>query len=287
MAHHSLHTHEHNEQKSESKHTPLKGLRLSIREKYMNFFHSNPIIVDYRSNGISPLSKHIIMVGIIGIIAAIIAWNIFSGALQTIVVTILTVIGSHSIAVVAIVSLLLLRKISKGRNKVRQMVIDTVQWRGDERVLDVACGSGMLLNGCAKKLTTGKAIGIDIWKATSGSGDYDMLQKNIKAEGVQDRVEFKSMDARKLQFEDNSFDVVVSSWALHHIGSDTTELGQAILEMIRVLKPDGTLTLVDVVPLMETAEAVMNNHGMVDIRREDAGSISSANFNMVTARKKH
>jgi arsenite methyltransferase len=32
-----------------------------------------------------------------------------------------------------------------------------------ENVLDVGTGQGLLMNGAAKHLTTGKSIGIDIW----------------------------------------------------------------------------------------------------------------------------
>ena len=71
-----------------------------------------------------------------------------------------------------------------------------MNWRGDEAVLDVGCGSGMLLNGAAAKLTTGKAIGIDVWATNSGGGDFDLLMRNIKAEGVMEHIEFQEVDAK-------------------------------------------------------------------------------------------
>ena len=45
----------------------------------------------------------------------------------------------------------------------RDNMLGMVNWRGDERVLDVGTGAGLLLIGAAKKLNTGKATGVDVW----------------------------------------------------------------------------------------------------------------------------
>src|SRR5580704_10385785 len=42
----------------------------------------------------------------------------------------------------------------------RDRMLNAVQWRGDERVLDVGTGAGLLLIGAAKRITTGRAVGI-------------------------------------------------------------------------------------------------------------------------------
>src|SRR5207237_10865338 len=41
------------------------------------------------------------------------------------------------------------------RRHARAQMLNSVTWRGDERVLDVGCGNGFLLNEAAKRLTTG------------------------------------------------------------------------------------------------------------------------------------
>jgi len=38
-------------------------------------------------------------------------------------------------------------------------------------VLDVGCGRGLLLIGAARRLTTGKAVGVDIWQAEDRVGN--------------------------------------------------------------------------------------------------------------------
>jgi arsenite methyltransferase len=45
-----------------------------------------------------------------------------------------------------------------------EKLLDLIQWSGDERVLDVGCGRGLMLVGVAKRLTSGKAIGVDLWQ---------------------------------------------------------------------------------------------------------------------------
>ncbi len=45
----------------------------------------------------------------------------------------------------------------------RHWLLDQLPIQGNERILDIGCGRGLLLIGAAQRLTTGKAIGIDIW----------------------------------------------------------------------------------------------------------------------------
>lgn len=130
-------------------------------------------------------------------------------------------------------------------SNIRKQIFDSIALRGDERVLDVGCGSGLLLNGAAMRLTSGKATGIDIWAPHGGGGNFALLMKNAKAEGVADKIEFKQADVRQLPFEDASFDVIVSSGALHHISHNMPDHEQALNEMVRALKPGGKIVLWD------------------------------------------
>jgi SAM-dependent methyltransferase len=133
-----------------------------------------------------------------------------------------------------------------GKFRVRDALISRITWRGDERVLDVGCGHGLLLVAAAKRLTTGRAIGIDIWsQVDQGDNRPENTARNAKLEGVADRVEIRDGDARKLDFPDESFDVVVSSLALHNI-RDKGERDQAIREIIRVLRPGGQVAIYDI-----------------------------------------
>ena len=98
-----------------------------------------------------------------------------------------------------------------GKVRGRDRLLDSLALRGDEEVLDVGCGRGLLLIGAARRLTTGKAVGVDIWQAEDLSGNRpEATRENARLEGVSDRVEVKDGDARRLPFADGTFDVVVT-----------------------------------------------------------------------------
>jgi len=133
-----------------------------------------------------------------------------------------------------------------GKFRIRDALMSRIAWRGDERVLDIGCGHGLLLVAAAKRLTTGRAIGIDIWsQVDQGDNHPENTVRNARIEGVADRVEIRDGDARKLDFPDDYFDVVVSSLALHNI-REKSGRDQAIREIIRVLKPGGQVAIYDV-----------------------------------------
>jgi len=141
-----------------------------------------------------------------------------------------------------------------GKLKLRDTLLDGLTWRGDENVLDVGCGRGLLLIGAARRLKKGKATGVDIWSTQDLSGNNpDATLANAKAEGVADRIKLENADARQLPFGANSFDIVLSSLAIHNI-SHTQERAKALREMVRVLKPGGRVVIYDIFHTAEYAK---------------------------------
>ena len=57
-----------------------------------------------------------------------------------------------------------------GKLHVRRSLIDSLQLHGDETVLDVGCGRGLLLIEAAKHLSSGKAIGVDRGSPSTNPG---------------------------------------------------------------------------------------------------------------------
>jgi len=132
-----------------------------------------------------------------------------------------------------------------GKFRQRDRILACVPWTGNERVLDVGTGRGLLLVGAAKKLTGGKAIGIDIWNQEDLSGNnLQNLERNLELEGVRDKTEFFNENAQEMSFADGTFDAVVSNLCLHNI-YNAPGREQACREIARVLKPGGIAVISD------------------------------------------
>ncbi len=143
----------------------------------------------------------------------------------------------------------------KGKYRTRDLLLSKIKWTGQERVLDVGTGQGLLMNGAAKQLTTGKSVGIDIWSSKDLSrNSINKTLSNAESEGVTDKIEVRNEDARSLSFADNSFDVVLSLLCIHNI-EPKADQEKACFEIARVLKPNGTALIGDYVPTTGYAKA--------------------------------
>lgn len=142
-----------------------------------------------------------------------------------------------------------------GKRRTRDHILDLAKLRGDETVLDVGTGAGLMLVGAAKRLPRGRAVGVDAWAAKDLSNNTARAtERNIAAEGVVGRCEVVTGDARELAFPDASFDRVVSLLCLHNIEGDADQ-ARACGEIARVLKPGGRLVIGDYVPTHGYAKA--------------------------------
>jgi|SRR5581483_3395295 len=99
-------------------------------------------------------------------------------------------------------------------------------------ILDVSCRDGRLTIPLAKFYKM--VVGVD--------ANEQLLGKAQAAQDTLKNIRFAKNDARKLEFDDNSFDGVVSgfsSWGVYGEKEDRA----ALQEMVRVLRPGGTLVL--------------------------------------------
>ncbi len=158
----------------------------------------------------------------------------------------------------------------RGKFVVWAELLDNLGLRGDERILDLGCGRGAVLLLAARHLTTGRAVGVDLWRGADQSGNSaEAARRNAVAEGVKDRVELHTADMTALPFGDDSFDLIVSSLAIHNIrGRAGRE--KAIDEAVRVLRPGGRLLIADLRGIGQY-QARLARIGMSDVSRRGLG----------------
>jgi ubiquinone/menaquinone biosynthesis C-methylase UbiE len=175
-----------------------------------------------------------------------------------------------AVLVMAAIEACYLHSTLRGKFLVWAELLDQLRLRGDERVLDLGCGRGAVLLLAARHLTTGRAVGVDLWRGVDQSGNSaEAARCNAVAEGVADRVELHTGDMTALPFEDDSFDVVVSSLAIHNIrGGAGRE--KAVDEAVRVLRPGGRLMIADVRATRQHQTHLVRI-GMSDVARRGLG----------------
>jgi arsenite methyltransferase len=152
----------------------------------------------------------------------------------------------------------------RGKFVVWAREVEALDLTGTEQVLDLGCGRGAVLLTVARRLTTGQVIGLDAWRAKDQSGNTETAtQCNADVEGLAERVDLVTGDMRALPFDDTSFDLVVSSLALHNIpGADDRH--SAVVEALRVLRPGGRLLLADAMHT-EAYAASLRQSGAQDV----------------------
>jgi arsenite methyltransferase len=152
----------------------------------------------------------------------------------------------------------MLRSSLVGKKRVCDRLVAALALSGHEQLLDAGCGRGLALIACAKKLTTGHAVGIDLWAVKDQSNNNpEATLNNAAVEGVADRVEVKTGDITKLPFFDASFDAVISMIVLHNIPSQQAR-DEALRELVRVLKPGGRMVIFDLMHASRYTEVLQD-----------------------------
>lgn len=146
-----------------------------------------------------------------------------------------------------------------GKYILRDKIINKLALTEDEKVLDVGCGEGLMINGAAQKLKSGRDYGIDIWSLKDQSrNSKEELLKNAIIEWTENKFEIVNGDMRDMPFEDNYFDVVISSLAIHNI-ENKDERKKALNEIARVTKVNGKIAILDLNNIQEYANILKEN----------------------------
>ena len=114
----------------------------------------------------------------------------------------------------------------------QKRLLELADLREGERVLDVACGTGLVTFPAAASVgVNGKVVGSDISQGMVNKAGEIAAAQNLR------QIEFKRMDGEDLQFPDASFDVVLCALGLLYFPDPL----KSLQEMYRVIKPGGRL----------------------------------------------
>lgn len=130
---------------------------------------------------------------------------------------------------------------------VRDRLLGSRKWRGDEQALDLGCGRGLVAIAIARRLGSGgKVRGLDLWQAADLSDNSpERALANAAAANVRDKVIIDTGDMRDLPYADGEFDVVASMTAIHNVpGRGGRE--KAVEEIWRVTKAGGEILIFDI-----------------------------------------
>ena len=120
-------------------------------------------------------------------------------------------------------------------SKASRYVLKFSEIKDGEKILEIACGTGIFFEKIVKQNPNGKNIGIDL--------SPDMLNKAKKRLKKLKSVNYKLSegDALNIGFKDNSFDLVVNNFMIDLMPSDTFD--KLAEEFYRVTKPGGKVVI--------------------------------------------
>ena len=138
-------------------------------------------------------------------------------------------------------------------------LLDAAELHPGDRVLDVACGTGVVTRLAAERVRPGGAVaGLDINPAMLA------VARSVPPSGA--AIDWHEASAESLPLADGSFDVVLSSLGLQFV----PDKASALREMHRVLAPDGQLAIATAgptPPLFAILEQALARH----VKPEAAG----------------
>jgi ubiquinone/menaquinone biosynthesis C-methylase UbiE len=111
-----------------------------------------------------------------------------------------------------------------------ERLLDLTEPGAGDRVLDVACGTGVVALRAAARADLGRVVGCDL---------NDAMLDVARSESEGGAIEWRTADAIALPFPDASFDVVYCQQGLQYVSDPVAGLR----EMARVLAPGGRLGL--------------------------------------------
>ena len=118
----------------------------------------------------------------------------------------------------------------------RRIAVDMVARNPHDRILDIATGTGDLAMLLARRTRATHITGLDL-----SEGMIDIGRRKIERAGLAGRIELICGDSLAMPFDSGSFDAITVAYGVRNFA----DLLAGYREMARVLKPGGTLTVIE------------------------------------------
>lgn len=129
------------------------------------------------------------------------------------------------------------------QERIYDLVIDKLGDRTPKEILDIGTGNGVLAVKLAVRYPQSQVTGVDYW-----GDDWEYAQavcdENARRAKVAGSVRFIRGDAAALDYQDCTFDVVVSNLTFHEVDT-APDKRSVVAEALRMLKPGGAFVFVD------------------------------------------
>lgn len=127
-------------------------------------------------------------------------------------------------------------KLTMPEKKFRNRLIDEVNPKDTEKILEFGFGTGQNLLIANRKNPKTEFTGLDIDPKVKKIAEHRLMSENID-------ISLILYDGGKFPFKSNSFHKIFSSLVFHQLDTQTKK--HCLLEIHRILKPEGTLIIGD------------------------------------------
>ena len=131
-----------------------------------------------------------------------------------------------------------------------ERIIEILNIKDKDEILDLGTGSGYLAFRIAKENTSCKVTGLDIVEKALEE------DRNRARELGMSNISFVSYKGNEFPFENNSFNIVTTRYALHHF----PKIKDTFSEVARVLKEEGFFFISDPTPNKEDIERFVDDY---------------------------
>jgi ubiquinone/menaquinone biosynthesis C-methylase UbiE len=138
--------------------------------------------------------------------------------------------------------------VGAGSARLTRKIVDTLDLRAGEHLLDAGCGTGATAEQIARE------YGATVTGVTISPVGLGMAEKRANASEVGGRLRFELGDYHAMRFPENHFDALIAVESLMH----AVDLDKALLEFHRVLRPGGRLAIAETTKARPDARITMS-----------------------------